>query len=875
MLLERESQLEQLGGLLSGLDTTGGKVVLIRGEAGIGKSSLVEEFVSSHAAGAHVHVGACDDLKIPQPMSPFWDMARSESSLLEPIDKGDRLGVLSAILDLLSRSLRPTVLVIEDTHWADEATLDAIKYLGRRIARTNGLLLLTYRTGEVDYDHPLRKVFGELPPQTVERIELEGLSLSAVSSILGDSLLDPGAVLAATNGNPFLVGEMATTDESSVPPSLQDSVSARVQKLSPGAVRLLRALSVIPEPVPVADARGLTGATASDLEECERRGLLRVFQIGSADDRMVLDSGYGLEEGVHVIGFRHDLIRRAVEASLTRSERLDMYRTALAKLPEETHPCLLIQCAVEVNDIDRLLDLAPRSAMYAATIGSHAQAIDDFRTLRPHLSKLQGDDLGHMLEVWAGEEFFLDNIAEAISIGRIALSKYDDDGDQRARSRVLAQLAHFYENAGQRAEAEQCAEEAVIVLGDQADGADLARALEANAYLHWMAGNFAAVPDLVNQTLEAGGTDIDERIRIRSLVHLGVVAHVTNYPDGRANLEEARERAEAAGQWYEEGRALLNDGWAALEFRDLQIGSDTLQRAVASAVRHELPMLENYATALYARALDMKGKWTEAEDLARELLDAAAISQMVALPIFGSIEARHGRDSARTSIAKAWDLASIAAEDQRLAPTAIAAAEHAWITESSEVPLAEIRQVMEVGLEKGFQWSPGAIAFWLWELGELSEPPEGIAQPYQLMMEGKALDAAAIWEAKGLPYERGLALMHGNDEARLEALEVFETLGATAVAAKLRQALRADGVAVPRGKGRDTRRHAAGLTVRQAEVLQLLEEGLTNTEIADRLFVSPRTVENHVAAVLSKLDSPTRDEAVSRARDEGLLIAAR
>jgi DNA-binding NarL/FixJ family response regulator len=140
-------------------------------------------------------------------------------------------------------------------------------------------------------------------------------------------------------------------------------------------------------------------------------------------------------------------------------------------------------------------------------------------------------------------------------------------------------------------------------------------------------------------------------------------------------------------------------------------------------------------------------------------------------------------------------------------------------------------------------------------------------------MEGKPTEAATIWEAKGIPYERGLALMHGDEKARLEALDVFETLGATAVAAKLRKILRNDGIAVPRGKGRDTRRHGAGLTARQAEVLQLLDEGLSNTEIADRLFVSRRTVEQHVSAVLSKLGSSTREEAVLRAREGGLLTS--
>ncbi len=160
---------------------------------------------------------------------------------------------------------------------------------------------------------------------------------------------------------------------------------------------------------------------------------------------------------------------------------------------------------------------------------------------------------------------------------------------------------------------------------------------------------------------------------------------------------------------------------------------------------------------------------------------------------------------------------------------------------------------------------------WLWKLGELSEVPEGIAEPYRLVIEGEPMAAAKIWSAIGCPYERGIALSHGDQAAQLEALDVFETLGATAVAAKLRKALRDQGVSVSRGKGRTTRKHGAGLTARQAEVLQLLDEGLSNIEIADRLFVSPRTVEHHVSAVLAKLDSSTREKAVETASQQGLL----
>ncbi len=851
MILERDTELGQLGQLLDDLESSGGRVVLVRGEAGIGKSALINRFIAETQDRAHVLLGACDDLLIPQPLGPFWDMARAEPTLKEPLTDGNRARVLEVVLDLLSRSLRPSIMVIEDTHWADEATLDAIKYVGRRIARTNGLLLLTYRDGEVDHDHPLRGVIGDLPTESMVRIQLGGLSLSAVTSIIAGSALDPAQVMAATNGNPFLVTEMVSAGGEGLPSSIEDSVMARTGKLSIGAQEMLKTLSVIPEPIPRSDALRLTGADESRLDECERRGLLEV------------------RDGF--VGFRHDLIRRVIESALTGSERLAKHRMVLDTLPEETHPCLLIHCAVEANDTDRLLDLAPRSARYAAAMGSHIQAVEDFRELRPHLDRLAPEALGPLLDEWAREELLVDNVAGAIDLAGAAIEHYRALGDRSAESGALARAAHYAENAGQRDRAEGLARQAVEVLGTDPDGSDLARALEVNAYLQTMAGNVDAVPDLVDRALEAAGPDGDPRIVIRSLNHRGIVANISNYPDGRASLDEAWRRAEAAGQWYEESRALFNQAWAAAEFRDLPIASDYAQRAIVSAARHELPTLESYAEAMYARVLELEGDWTKAEDLATDLLSSMALSQMVALPILGGIAVRRGRDTARSMLTRAWEMAVLAGENQRMAPAAIALAEHAWILGDADVPVADFRRVMNAELDKGFQWSPGSIAFWLWKLGEFSQAPDGIAEPYRLVMEGGSAEAAAIWEAKGIPYERALALMHGDHTAQLEALDVFETLGATAVAAKLRKALRDQGLTVPRGKGRKTRDHAAGLTARQAEVLELLAEGLTNTEAADRLFVSHRTVENHVAAILMKLDVATRDAAVEVARDRGLL----
>lgn len=850
-LLERDGELVALGTLVDQLDRTGGRVVLIRGEPGIGKSALVEGFAASRAHDSRIHRGSCDDLFISQPLGPFWDMARAERSLAGPVSEADRPRLLEALLSLLSEPSRPSIMIIEDTQWADEATFDVIKYVGRRIARTNAILILTYRDGEIDHDHPLRGVIGDIPAQNVIRIQLQGLSLGSVASMLGDSGLDPAEVFEATRGNPFLIIESASSDGEGMPSSLADSVMARLRRLSTEAHEMLKTLAIIPEPIRRQDALGLPGVDASGLDECVQRGLLDV-----AND---------------TVGFRHELIRREIESMLPPNERRARTITVLEGLPEETYPYLLIHCAVEVGDVDRLVDLAPRSARYAASAGSHVQAVEEFRQIGPYLDRLDAMELGMVLDVWAREELLVNVVAEAIRLNGLARDHYRALGDRDAESRALSQAAHYYQHAGQSDRAEQAVRDAIDVLGAGPDGAALARALEVNAYLLVMAGKVADVPRLIERTLEAGGPDIDETVLIRSLNHKGMVANIVHYPDGRAYLDAARQRAETAGLWFEEGRALVNHAWAALEAHDLPVASDYVQRAIASAVRHEIPLMEGYARAKYARVLDLQGAWDQAAEHARMADLGPPFLRVVALPVLGVIEARRARPSARETLRQAWAAAVAADQYERTASAAMAIAEHAWITGIEDVSSAELDRVMKTGLARGLSWSAGKIAVWRWELGQLSSAPQGIAEPYRLLIDGHASEAAAIWGARGVPYERALAMMHGSEADQLAALESFETLGATAVAAKLRMELRNRGIAVPRGKGRHTRRHAAGLTARQAEVLQLLAEELTNTEIADRLFISPRTAEHHVAAVLDKLDVSSRDEAVSRAQADGLV----
>src|SRR5262249_24949758 len=135
--------------------------------------------------------------------------------------------------------------------------------------------------------------------------------------------------------------------------------------------------------------------------------------------------------------------------------------------------------------------------------------------------------------------------------------------------------------------------------------------------------------------------------------------------------------------------------------------------------------------------------------------------------------------------------------------------------------------------------------------------------------------AARAWDKIGCPYERAMALADGDDEASLRAaLAVFEELGAGPMAARVRRELRAGGVrAIPRGAQERHRQIPHGIRTKELKVLALLVEGRRNAEIARRLFVSEKTVDHHVSAILAKLEVRSRGEAAAAALRLGLCEA--
>lgn len=854
VLLDRDRQLELLATLLAGVESTGGQVVLIRGEAGIGKSSLVNEFVARHTDTAHIHVGYCDDLLTPQPFDPLWDIAREEPALHRALTSRDRQLVMESLIDLLMVSLRPAVLVVEDTHWSDNATLDAIRYVGRRIARTNGLLVLTYRDKEIDLDHPLRMVIGELPPRSVTRIELRGLPRWAVKAMVGDSDLDPDRVLEATHGNPFFVTELVSAGSDEVPSSVRESVMARVRKLSPEGRELLALLSVIPERTPADHLPLIAGRVSGRLAECEKVGLLEVT--------------------LGLVAFRHELVRRAVEASLTISESVGLHRRLLDLLPPDTDPARLVHHALGATDVARLVEFAPMAARAAAAVGGYRESAAHFRAIEPWLDRFTTTEQAALLIQWAEIEYYLDS-EESIEIldRAINLHQREEAGRELAMAHNLG--VGINEAHGKTEAARHHAAEAVRIMEPGGPSADLAFTLARLADFLLQHGEGIRAGSFADRAISIAETTGNELTLIIALNVKGTLAYVRGERGGLELIEQVRSRAERGQFRFEEARALLRMAVVALEIRDMDRASDFAQRAREAAVRYQIPILETEARSLYAEVLLRTGAWEEAEDLAAETLGSHAKADTRLNWILGTLRIRTGRSSGLKDLELSLSLAEESEEIEYLLGSAAALAEMMWLRDVTDPERVErFLGFLHRGLELEFPWPAGSLAYWMWKLGALSELPGGLPTPYLDTLEGRTDDAAEFWRSRRMPYEVALALMVGDSRAQLEALEVLETLGAIAVAAKLRQSLRNQGLSVPRGRGRKTRTHGGGLTARQAEVLGLLEQGLTNLEIADHLFVSPRTVENHVSAVMTKLDAGTRDEAVLRARAAGLLTAS-
>ncbi|BCJ42858.1 LuxR family transcriptional regulator [Actinoplanes ianthinogenes] len=851
-LLERSGQLGTLHQAYEAVRAgRGGVVVLLGGEAGGGKTALVRRFRAECRAARPVLWGGCDPLWTPRPLGPFLEMTQF-SGLIGHGAKPYELAT-GIIRDVRERPGLP--LVLEDLHWADEATLDVLSLLGRRIGAIPAMIIATYRSDEVtDRRHPLRRLLGELQGDRIIRMGVEPLSPAAVCALAESHGRDGRALHRATGGNPFFVTEVLARDDGDVPLTVRDAVLARAARLGPEATAVLDAVSVTP---PYAELRLLAEAETAGLDEALRAGMLESVPGG--------------------VAFRHELARLTIEESLPAHRRLDLHRGVLRALlaePDRADPSRVAHHAEAAGDAGVVLTWAPRAAVQAADSGAHREAAAQYARALRFAAGLAPADRADLLERRSYECYLTEQTDESIAALQEAIRHRRQIGDRRGEGTALSVLSRRLWCGGYIEEAATSGREALRLFDDMPSGPEYAMACTNQAAI---ALNIEDYPDAIalgTRALRLGEQHGLTEVVVHSLNNLGTMQLLAGEPEGIGKLERSLALAEQAGLEEHIGRAYIHAGWSMTRVRSYHLAS-WLDRGVTACADLGLEAWKHYVLAYRARYhLDL-GRWDEALADAEEVLrDAKPVPllRLMALAVIGLIRARGGDLDPWPVLDEARDLAAGKNELQYLAPVATARAEAAWLAGAPVGP--ELAGTWELAVRRQAKWVLGELA-WLRRLAaEPDTAPAGIPllEPYARQLAGDVEGAAERWRKRDCAYDAALALAGAADEAGLRAaLAEFQRLGTRPAAAIVTRRLRARGVRdIPRGPQRWTRDNPAELTRREVEVLGLVQQGLSNVEIAERLFLSTKTVHHHVSAILRKLGVSRRGQAAAEAARRGL-----
>ena len=851
-LLERAEYLASLAAWFNGVTERGGCIALVRGEAGVGKTVLLQEF-SRQQQKVHILWGACDALFTPRPLAPLHDIARQQQgALLAAVNShANREEIFSAVLDELERA--KALVVFEDMHWADEASLDLLKYLGRRIHRTHSMLAVTYRDDEVGPRHPLRFVIGDLPHTHTHRMLLLPLSEPAVRRLAAQAGRPSKDLYGVTGGNPLFVTEVLAADADTVPTTVRDAVLARAARLSPAAREIAELVCVVP------------GKTELWLLEQAARldeaGIDSCLSIGMVRD----------EQGA--LAFRHELARRALEDSLSQARRQSLHARVLSLLAprSDISAARLAHHADGARHAAEVLRYAPMAAAQAASVGAHREAASHLQTALRYAENLPAEKRAHLQEHLSYECQLTGQIERAIEMQCSTLEFWRASGHRVKEGNSLRWLSMLNWYAGRRAEAHQLAADAVTTLESLPPGPELAMAYcnradldmeghEADSAINWAQRAIALAESLENSNI------LSEALNI-----IGTVRLIGGDICGWADLQRSLQLALSCGAPERVAGCYTNLGAMAVSGRRYEQASRYISDGLAYCEEYDLDSFWPYQVAYRARLRFEQGQWSGASDDLESVLRhprTTAVSRIPALRILGHLRIRRGDADASSPLEEARLLAGPNPELQRVGTLAAVRAEAAWLAGDLDGVVREAEPAYELVCRRRDPRMKGELAAWLWRAGALKQQPTDIAEPYAQEISGDWRGAARSWKALGCPYEHASILAwYGTETEQLEALAALEQLGATKSAVVLRKQMRARGVrSIPRGARMSTRHHPLGLTRREAEILALMSDGLRNSIIAKSLFVSTKTVDHHVSAILAKLDVASRFEAIASIR---------
>jgi DNA-binding CsgD family transcriptional regulator len=860
-LLERDEDLAVLHGAFSEVRAGRGRLVLVSGEAGVGKTSLVNAFCGSVRGSSRVFEGCCDALATPRALGAIADLAAGASDHLRAQAAAGVTAheLFQALCAELGTS--PSVVVLEDLHWADEATLDVLRVLGRRIESVPALVVVTYREEALGREHPLRVVLGDLARVPgLSRLTVEPFSPAAVAQMAAGYDIDAGELHRLTGGNPFYVEEVLDAGGDEVPATVSDAVHARASRLSPDARRVLEAVSIAPPAVELWVLDRVCGEAAAAVDDC----------LACA---MLAERGNG-------IGFRHELARVSIESALGPTRRRDLHRALLAAIassPEGADPARLAHHAEGAGDTAAVLELAPAAARRAAQLGAHREAAAQYGRALRFAGARPPQERAELLARLADAQYSTDDQVDSIASWNRAIDCYREAGDPAGEAKAQCRLVSNYACRGAMDDARAAGARAVELAESLGDAPVVGAVYAAMALLEIYDGALDACIDWGLRSIAIAGAAGDGETLVDAMTSVGCAEFLRDGASASGTLEQALTEARSRKLVSVIPRVLNDLALAAVAHSVHDLADRSIEEGLAHCAEYDLDLWTLSLLAEKARSQLNQGHFEVAAEVASQLAGDPHDSptpRFDALQVLALVRARRGDPGVHPALDQAMAMGCPPDEVEWAGTLAVTRAEIAWLEGRADQIDEITAPAFALARAACLPWVLGALAGWRRRAG-LTDRLRGLrpAEPWALELAGRHAAAVAAWDRLGRPYEAAIALGMGGRRIE-DAHARLRELGAHAPAAIFARRLRQRGVrGIARGPRPSTRENPANLTARELEVLALLGDGLMNAQIALRLHLSVRTVDHHVSSILRKLEVPNRAQAGIEANRLGISSA--